>query len=365
MTQTNEKSGFKRNIKYQITDKQCASKATTHTTLSSSQNVSYPPSCPTVFPHNAQTALLPSGQIATQIVQSELIRCCISKQIHVETEELKSKCSDAVSDQRMDDSKCKADQSAPALLDITGRHSVAAAVVGTDVVIKGTKEYDDMIAIMVQEKLMALMNPRPVHWAPQTDHAVLMPVNNLSDEWKEVITSMHKTLPEANVMKLERIQNEWIWKRYLFAKQRMSEKNDESFVNEKHLFHGTKSTCPEKIYNAEQGFDFRYSSDENLWGAGTYFAVNASYSDKYSYASGNERCMFLAYVLTGETCECKPDRKMKKPPCKTHCNGKFENELYDSVTGYTNGSQIYVIYDHEKAYPAYLITYRVETTVMI
>ena len=350
MTQRNEKSGFKRKIKYKITDQQCTSETATHTKPPSSLNDSNPPSS---HSHNTQTAQPVKGQIATQTVQTDPASRHCNRQIHVETEGCKSKCGNAVSDLRT--------ESAPALLDIMDRCCIEAAMVRTDLAIKGAKEYEEYVYRMVQEKCMALvkqiMNPRPDHWDPQTEHDVLIPINILSEEWKDVVTRMHKTLPEAKVTKLQRIQNEWIWKRYAFTKQRMSEKNGESLVNEKYLFHGTGTTPPEKIYKAEQGFDFRYSSDDNLWGTGTYFAVNACYSDRYSYASGNERCMFLAYVLTGETCECKPDRQMRKPPCKPHCKGNFENELYDSVTGHTNGSQIYVIYDNEKSYPAYLITY--------
>ena len=76
--------------------------------------------------------------------------------------------------------------------------------------------------------------------------------------------------------------------------------------------------------------------------------------------------MILAKVLTGETCQCSPDSSLKKPPVKSRSKlggsrNTFEDELYDSVKGHTNGSDIFVIYDHEKAYPAYLITYITNT----
>ena len=32
---------------------------------------------------------------------------------------------------------------------------------------------------------------------------------------------------------------------------------------------------------------------------------------------------------------------------------------YDSVSGDTGGSKVYITYDNDKAYPAYLITYTV------
>ena len=85
----------------------------------------------------------------------------------------------------------------------------------------------------------------------------------------------------------------------------------------------------------------------------------ARYSDKYAYKiPGTEHILLLvAMVLTGVSCPWPADRTLTKPPPKpanatTSIN--FCNECYDSVHGQTS---IYVIYDHEKAYPAYVITY--------
>ena len=142
----------------------------------------------------------------------------------------------------------------------------------------------------------------------------------------------------------------------------MYEQNN-GIINEKQLFHGTSSTPPEKIFKSRQGFDFRFCSN-GMWGTGTYFAVIASYSDtKYAYRSAGAKQLILAKVLTGETYRCSSDPSLKKPPVKkshvlsSTSSDTFVDELYDSVCGHKNGSDIFVIYDHEKAYPDYLITY--------
>lgn len=105
-----------------------------------------------------------------------------------------------------------------------------------------------------------------------------------------------------------------------------------------------------------------------MWGEGIYFAVNARYSDDYAYHHETQRQMILAKVLTGETYKCPPNSSLKKPPIKPHaCNSQsilgstFKDELYDSVNGHINGSDIFVIYDHGRMYPAYLITYTNKT----
>ena len=262
------------------------------------------------------------------------------------------------------------------LLQTTCRYLVAANITGDTFEVKGVQGYVDKVSLQVRQEMVAykekVLAQRstaralgrtvevPRHWDPQTEKVVLKPVSSGSKEWNDISSRVHKTLPSAQVVSVERIQNQWLWEKYHFSKQRMSEKY-EGIVNEKDLFHGTGSTPPEKIFKSEQGFDFRFCS-RGMWGTGTYFAVNASYSNNYAYTTGARKQMIFAKVLTGETCQCNPDSSLKKPPVKprsklSSSRNTFEDELYDSVKGHTNGSDIFVIYDHEKAYPAYLITY--------
>jgi hypothetical protein len=48
------------------------------------------------------------------------------------------------------------------------------------------------------------------------------------------------------------------------------------------LYHGTKLTPPEKVYDGEEGFDMLYSST-GMWGKACYFAEKASYSHDYKH----------------------------------------------------------------------------------
>lgn len=121
---------------------------------------------------------------------------------------------------------------------------------------------------------------------------------------------------------------------------------------------------PSKIYNSEQGFDSRLSKGKGLWGTGTYFAVRAAYSDTYAYTNADgHKQMLMAKVITGITHKCLPNDKLRAPPIKPALsNSIFEEERYDSVSGYTvntknQGSDIFIIYDQGKAYAEYLITY--------
>ncbi len=248
------------------------------------------------------------------------------------------------------------------------KYFVLASVVGDTVQVRGVQGYVEKVMLIVREKTLdfekeclarASSTPHsasvPSNWEVQTDKFALKEVLHSSSEWTEIENRFHKTLPSTGIVSIKRIQNKWLWDRYSFAKQRMSERNA-GIVNEQMLFHGTRETPPEKIYNSEQGFDFRFST-KGMWGTGTYFAINASYSQSYSYSTIQGKQMILASVLTGETYRCPPDGSLKKPPIKPRKHGSFEDELFDSVSGQTKGSDVFIIYDHEKAYPYYLITF--------
>ena len=269
------------------------------------------------------------------------------------------------------------------LLETTSKHFVDAKITERKIVLRGMQGYIERVMFLVREQILAyeqrIVSQRsasarimetPDCWEAQTEKIELKLVKTGCSEWKRIQSCMLKTLPSAQIVKLERIQNQWLLEKYTFSKQRMTEKN-KGDVNEKELFHGTRGTPPEKVFKSEHGFDFRFSS-HGMWGEGTYFAVNAQYSDGYAYSLGDSKQMILAKVLTGETYRCPPDSSLKKPPVKpsqprpdSSSGEVFEDERYDSVSGNTNTSDIFVIYDHEKAYPAYLITYKTAATARL
>ena len=239
--------------------------------------------------------------------------------------------------------------------------------------LKGMPQYVERVYLLAEREKISDFERRmhdgvegtefqlPPHWKPQTEEVCLHAVKRGSNEWNNEVGRIHETLTNATIIKLERIQNKWLWERYSFAKKRMSKKNKDQ-VNEKHLFHGTRDTPPEKVYRSEKGVDFRFSR-EGLFGTGSYFAVNASYSNSYAYTPPEgisyEKQMFICKVLTGESYNAETsDKSLRQPPLKPNpTHGSFKEECYDSVKGYTKGSTIYTVYDHEKVYPAYLVTY--------
>ena len=214
--------------------------------------------------------------------------------------------------------------------------------------------------VLKQTLQLASVSQYPPEWEPQQNDIELFDVKNGSAEWSKVNGLMKRTIPNVGIRFLDRIQYCKLWDKYALEKKHMSERNGgEAYVNEKFLFHGTRHTDPQTIIQSVRGIDFRYSrcDYQQLWGKGAYFAVNASYSDDYSYYDQKLRVkqLLLVKVLTGNSCSygVKNDPNLTKPPPLSRGNPS----LYDTVNGFTNGSCVYVVYDHDRAYPAYLISY--------
>eukprot|EP00347_Sterkiella_histriomuscorum_P005950 403354638 len=162
--------------------------------------------------------------------------------------------------------------------------------------------------------------------------------------------------PRVKVIKIEKIFNKSLYERFVNEIKFMMKKNPEREFEDilKHLFHGSRNVEPSLIYDSSIGFDFRLSGDGCLYGRGAYFAKDSGYSDTYKYRIPNssQYQMFVALVLTGESITMKShDTNLKAPPCKPGS----KTERYDSVH---NGFQDhYIVYEHYRAYPGYLITY--------
>ena len=194
---------------------------------------------------------------------------------------------------------------------------------------------------------------KPREWEPQSQPVELIDILKGSPEWTKICARMRTTL-KCNVISVKRIQNEFLWEKYVQHKELMSHKGPRS-TTELELFHGTRNNPPKCIYESEEGFDMRYSR-EGLWGLGNYFAENANYASCFAYKRFNDILqVFLVKVLVGDSSEIPPDGTLRMPPFKV--NSKVR---YDTVNGYTKGSKVYITYSNDKAYPFYLISYTIE-----
>ena len=165
-------------------------------------------------------------------------------------------------------------------------------------------------------------------------------------------------MPNAEIMSIEKIQNHELWKKYSDRAQQI--RNEPQNCGEKLLFHGTRDTDPKEIYKGDSSFDIKFSR-QGLWGRGNYFAVNASYSHSYAHSvhgTGMKK-LLVAFVLTGLSYHSNQDRSLTMPPYRSEQDEPSGiRHRYHSVNGVTGGTTVYITYDNNLAYPAYVITYR-------
>ena len=113
-------------------------------------------------------------------------------------------------------------------------------------VLKATVEIKD---IMLQ---YSKHESYPDEWEPQDENLELKVLNSSSSEWCKVSQLFNATLSSKQIVKIERIQNKWLWEKYYQHSERMQRKN-EGMANEMLLFHGTKKINLEISMNMKKG----------------------------------------------------------------------------------------------------------------
>ncbi|XP_061577373.1 protein mono-ADP-ribosyltransferase PARP12 [Cololabis saira] len=154
------------------------------------------------------------------------------------------------------------------------------------------------------------------------------------------------TMPRSKIHTIERIQNPFLWRFFEWQKKEMQQKNGGKLVDQKYLFHGTEETLIEPI--CSQNFDWRMCGVHGTtYGKGSYFARDASYSDRYC-SGGSHKTMFVALVLVGEYTKGK--NSYVRPPPKG-------SVFYNSCVDNESNPSIYVIFEKNQIYPEYIIKY--------
>ncbi|XP_030614073.1 protein mono-ADP-ribosyltransferase PARP14-like [Archocentrus centrarchus] len=194
----------------------------------------------------------------------------------------------------------------------------------------------------------------PEHWEPVPANATcqVFTVQAKTSEYAE-IRKLFQASSNHTVTKIERIQNPVLWKSLQLKKHKMEVKNGHK-MNERRLFHGTCETTVPHIN--DHGFNRSYAGkNAALYGDGTYFAVNASYSASDTYSKPNqkgEKFMYVCQVLTGDFTLGK--KGMVAPPVKNTSS----TDRYDSVVDNMANPDMFVIFHDDHAYPEYLITFK-------
>ena len=164
------------------------------------------------------------------------------------------------------------------------------------------------------------------------------------------------------IVKIERIVNSRLWKRYVYRRNEIAETNH-NHANEHMLFHGS----PMLHAIVEGGFDERHSYIGGMFGAGVYFAENSSKSNQYVFGiGGGDGCTEhkdkSCYICERQVLFCRVT--LGKPYVITSaCRMAHSPPGHHSVVGRPSVCGLafteYVIYRGEQAYPEFMITYKI------
>jgi hypothetical protein len=205
----------------------------------------------------------------------------------------------------------------------------------------------------------------------------LVAVDSTTNEWARVNKLLTASLPSAMLVKVERWENRLLWRDYWDNKQKLEVKRPGK-VNEKWLWHGTGGSSPLMVLEHEAGLDPRYST-KGAYGSGLYLAERAIYSNDDQYVHrfkgpSGLRQLLLCRAALGVWYDFREEthRKLKHPPKDS------DDVSYDSVrggphrpkhsvrvtldlsreAGDDDSSPMFVLYDAARAYPEYIVSYK-------
>lgn len=121
------------------------------------------------------------------------------------------------------------------------------------------------------------------------------------------------------------------------------------------MWHGSRGVDSKKLALGEDGLNVLYANNA-MWGPGIYSAQNASYScPGYSWpvpGLANTYEVFLCEFILGDSMQQPPTGGQKEPPMNPATGLR-----YDSVSGVTGGSNVFIVYKNTKVYPRFLVRY--------
>ncbi|XP_063601026.1 protein mono-ADP-ribosyltransferase PARP12-like [Penaeus indicus] len=172
-----------------------------------------------------------------------------------------------------------------------------------------------------------------------------------SSEYQTVTALLNGRISTSNVIKIERVQNPYLWRAFGNKITEMSSVlGDKTKVDIRHLFHGTNHNVVSSI--CAENFDWRLhgSSSGQAYGRGTYFSTDAAYSYSYCGPDGSGmKYLFVAQVAVGTF--TRGNSSMVRPP-----PNPATGMLYDSTVDQENMPKIIVKYDKQEYFPEYILT---------
>ncbi|KFP47150.1 Poly [ADP-ribose] polymerase 12, partial [Cathartes aura] len=178
----------------------------------------------------------------------------------------------------------------------------------------------------------------------------LVEVSRDDSKYREIENLFQQTMKDYSIRRLWRTRSPMLWQYFQLQKEHMEKRSPGQEVDEWLLFHGMSPSHMPAI--CEQNFDWRICGTHGtMYGKGSYFARDASYSHQYCPSSTDHYGMFVAQVLVGDFVQgsqvylCPPTRP------------GISNRLLDSYIDNQKNPSIFVIFEKHQIYPAYILEY--------
>ncbi|KAK3894674.1 hypothetical protein Pcinc_001574 [Petrolisthes cinctipes] len=200
-------------------------------------------------------------------------------------------------------------------------------------------------------KLTQAFLSSPSHWdvMPSNQTVQRVTLAPTSKEYQKIVDLLSGKMSPM-VIKVERIQNPYLWRAFMNKVKEFVTKKDSKQLNCRRLFHGTKPDVVDNI--CAENFDWRlhgYAAGQK-YGQGAYFSNNASLSFGFCRPDPcGLRYMFVVRVMVGSY--TVGDSSMVRPPINP-----VTSTLYDSTVDNLRRPSIFVKYEKQEYYPEYIIT---------
>uniref|UniRef100_A0A7J8D9J8 Poly [ADP-ribose] polymerase n=1 Tax=Rousettus aegyptiacus TaxID=9407 RepID=A0A7J8D9J8_ROUAE len=172
---------------------------------------------------------------------------------------------------------------------------------------------------------------------PSSNRYQLSELNNQDPEYVKISEHFKATMKNVKIEKIKRIKNTQLLDAFERKKMKMQTKNEQM------LFYATNRANVDFI--CANNFDWAsHGILENRFGKGNHFSKDAIYFYKNCQPDPKNIVMFVARVLVGDFIEGKMSY-MSPPP------------RYDSCVDTRFNPSVFVIFQKDQVYPAYVIEY--------
>uniref|UniRef100_UPI000EF5005F poly [ADP-ribose] polymerase 14-like n=1 Tax=Ciona intestinalis TaxID=7719 RepID=UPI000EF5005F len=195
-------------------------------------------------------------------------------------------------------------------------------------------------------KLLRRTNDLPKTWDLTGKPKYLNFVNPQSEEFKAIENRLATAVPTISDIKIERVQNESLYRLYSVKKQEVLLHLQSDRVAEMDLYHGS----PNYETIAGTYFNRGYAgATGTLYGKGTYFATELQTAMKHCDRQDGYYTVILATVLTGNYTKGYGNMR--------DAGVNKDGVLYDSSVDNESNPKFFVVYHDASAYPKYVVTF--------